>query len=130
VIAAQSSPPPPSAATPNTSHSFASFSFSSGDQCSSADAQVGIGLSLLQDPANGMDSSGEDEDKENNIRWRLRYLRWSIGKYDDAVGAYKAALGRVGHRAHRIVWRARVGMVEGLIYVRSEDDEHEDTILQ
>jgi len=46
-----------------------------------------------------MDSSDEDEDKEDDSRRRLRYSRWSIGKDDDAAGAYKAALGRVGHRA-------------------------------
>jgi len=46
-----------------------------------------------------MDSSDEDEDEEDDIRWRLRYSRWSIGNDDDDAGAYKAALGRVGPRA-------------------------------
>jgi len=46
-----------------------------------------------------MDSSDEDEDEEDDIRWRLRYSRWSIGNDDDDAGAYKAALGRVGRRA-------------------------------
>jgi hypothetical protein len=74
--AAQTSPSAPSSATPNTSHSFASSSSSTSyDRRSSADAQVGIGLSLLQDLANGMDSSDEDEDEEDDAR---RRLRWSV----------------------------------------------------
>jgi hypothetical protein len=38
----------------------------------SADAQVGIGLSLWQDLANGMDSSDEEEGQKDDIRRRLR----------------------------------------------------------
>ena len=86
-IATQSSPPPPSAATSNTSHSFASSSSSPYNQRSSADAQVETGLSLLQDLANGMDSSDEDEDEDDDIRRRLRYSRWSMGKEDDDSAA-------------------------------------------
>jgi len=85
--ATHTSPPAPSPATLNTSRSFASSSSSSYDWCSSADAQVGIGLSLLQDLANGMHSSDKDEDEENDIRRRLRYSRWSVGKDEDHAAA-------------------------------------------
>ncbi|KIM37247.1 hypothetical protein M413DRAFT_448563 [Hebeloma cylindrosporum] len=123
--------PPASSATPNTSLSFASSSSSSYDRRSSADAQVGIGLSLLQDLANGMDSSDEDEDEEDEVRRRLRYSRWSVrssgmGKADDDdAAAYKSALDRGGHRTQPSM-ESLDGTVEGLMYARSEDDEHED----
>ena len=48
------------------------------DQCSSADTQVGIGLSLLQDLANGMDSSDEEQHEYDDVRRRLGYSRWSV----------------------------------------------------
>jgi len=116
----------PSSATPNTSHSFASSSSPSYDHHSSADAQIGIGLSLLQDLANGMDSSDEDEDEEDEVRWRLRYSRWSVHSLmskDDEAAGYKAALARVGHRTQDSM---DDGTVEGLMYARSEEDEHEE----
>jgi len=116
VNATHTSPPAPSSATPNTSHSFASSSSSS---YSSADAQFGIGLSLLQDLANGIDSS--DEDEEDDIWRRLRYSRWSIGKDDDETAAYKSALRRAGDRKQDGM-ESEDGTVEGLMYARSEDD--------
>jgi len=64
-----------------------------------------------------MDSSDEDEDEEDDIRWRLRYSRWSIGKDNDDAGAYKAALGRVGRRAKDSV-ESQDGTAEGLMYAR------------
>jgi len=55
---------------------------------------------LLQDLANGMDSSDEDQDEEDEVWQRLRYSRWGVhngtGK-DDTEAAYKAALGRASH---------------------------------
>jgi len=91
VNATHTSPPAPSLATPNTSRSFASSSLSSYDWRSLTDAQVGIGLSLLQDLANGMDSSDEDEDEEDDIRRRLRYSKSSVGRdEDDAVRGRQA----------------------------------------
>jgi len=65
-----------------------------------------------------MDSSDEDEDEEDDIWWRLRYSRWSIGNDDDGAGAYKAVLGRVGRRARDSV-ESQDGTVEGLMYARS-----------
>jgi hypothetical protein len=58
---------------------------------SPADAQLGIGLFLLHDLANWMDSSDEDKDEGGEVRRRLRYLRWSVDKDDDDAGAYKPA---------------------------------------
>jgi len=72
-----------------------------------------------------MDSSDEDED----IRQRFRYSRWSMGKEDDSSAAFKAALGRVGHRTQDSL-ESQDGTVEGLMYARSDDNEHEETILQ
>jgi len=75
-----------------------------------------------------MDSSDEDEDEEDEVRRRLRYSRWGIhsgtGK-DDTEAAYKAALGRVGHRTQDSM-ESQDGTVEGLMYARSEDDSHEE----
>jgi len=76
-----------------------------------------------------MDSSDEEEDEEDDIRQRLRHSRWSIGKEDDDAAAFKAALGRLEHRAQDSV-ESQDGTVEGSMYARSEDDEHEETILQ
>ena len=76
-----------------------------------------------------MDSSDEDEDKEDDIWQRLRYLRWSLGKDDDGDAAFRAVLGRVVHCAQDSM-ESQDGMVEGLMYASSEDDEHEETILQ
>ena len=81
VNATHTSPPAPSSATPSTSHGFHSFAsslLSSHDRRSSADAQAGIGLSLLQDLANRMGSLDEGEDEEEENRRRLRYSRWSV----------------------------------------------------
>ena len=55
-----------------------------------------MGLSPLQDLANGMDSSDEDEDEEEDIRRRVRHSRWSVGNENDDAAAFKGALGRVG----------------------------------
>ena len=56
-----------------------------------------------------------------------RYSRWSVhtvvGKDNDEATAYKVALARVGHRTQDSM---EDGTVEGLMYARSEDDEHED----
>ena len=68
----------PSSTTPSTSHvshSFMSSSLSSHDWCSSADTQIRIGLSILQDLADGMDSSDKGVDQEDEIQQRLRYSR-------------------------------------------------------
>ena len=112
-------PPAHSSTTPNTTHSFASSSYRSP-----ADAQVGIGLSLLQDLTNGKDLSDEDEDKDDKIRRRLRYSRWSVhsgmGKDDDKSTAYKAALARAGHRTQDSM---EDRTVEELMYTRSEDGD-------
>ena len=117
-------PPVPSSATPNTSLSFASSSY---DHRSSADAQIGIGLSLLQDLANGMDSSDEDEDEADEVRRRLRYSRWSVhsplAKDGGEAAGYQTALARVGHRTQDSM---EDGTVDGLMYARSEDDEQEE----
>ena len=83
----------------------------------------------MQDLANGMDSSDKDEDEEDDIRRRLRYSRWSIGKGDDDAGAYKAALGLVEHHAQDSV-ESQDGTGEGLMYARLEDNEHDEIILQ
>ena len=53
--------------------------------------------------AHGIDSSKEDEDEEDDIRWRLWCSRWSVhssgmDKDDEEAAAYKATLGRVRHR--------------------------------
>jgi len=49
-----------------------------------------------------MDSPDEDEDKEDEVRRRLRYSRWSVrspmGKGEGEAAGYKAALAWVGHR--------------------------------
>jgi hypothetical protein len=68
-----------------------------------------------------MDSSDEEKDEED-IWWRPRYSRWSVGKEDDDAAAFKAALGRVGHHT-RDSMESQDGTVEGLIYALSEDDE-------
>jgi len=68
VIATQSSSLPASATTPTTSHSFTSSSSSLYDPFSSADTQVGIGLSLLQDLANGMTSTRKPSSSEQHLR--------------------------------------------------------------
>jgi len=83
----------------------------------------------LQDLASGMDSSDEEEDEEEDIRRRLRYSRWSVGKEEDDAATFKTALGRVGHRTQDSL-ESQNGTVEGLMYARSEDDEREETILQ
>ena len=57
------------------------------------------------------------------------YSRWSIGKDDDNDAVFKAALGRVGYQTQDSV-ESQGGTVEGLMYACSEDDEHEETILQ
>ena len=73
----------------------------------------------MRDLANGVDSSDEDEDEKDNIWRRLRYSRWSVNKEEDDAAAFKAALGRVGHRT-----QDSTESQEGLMYARSEDDEH------
>ena len=74
-----------------------------------------------------MDSSDEDEDEEDEVQRRLRYSRWSVhspmGKDNGEAAGYKAALARVGHRTQDSM---EAGTVEGLMYARSEDDEHEE----
>ena len=71
-----------------------------------------------------MDLSDEDEDKDDKIRRRLRYSRWSVhsgmGKDDDEATAYKAALARVGHRTQDSM---EDRTVEELMYTRSEDGD-------
>ena len=49
--------------------------------------------------ANGIDSSKEDEDEEDDIQCRLWCLRWSVhssgmDKGDEEVAAYKATVHR------------------------------------
>jgi len=95
---------------------------------SSDDAQVGIGLSLLQDLANGMDSSDEDEAAAAQVRRRPRYstssVRSGIGKdLDDAV---ILSLGRVGHSMQDSIDGSQDGTVDGLMYGGSDDDEQGD----
>lgn len=90
----------------------------------------------MQDLANGIDSSDKDEDEEDGVRRKLRYSRWSVhsgggvgkgGSDDnDEATVFKAALARVGHRTQASM-ESQDGTVEGLMYARSEDDEHEDT---
>ena len=78
-----------------------------------------------------MDSPDEDEDEEGEVQRRLRYSRWSVhspmGKGDGEVAGYKAALGRVGHHTQDSM---EDGTVEGLMYARSDEDEHEEQLLQ
>jgi hypothetical protein len=99
---AQTSPPAPSSATPNITYSFASSPSTSYDRRSSADAQVGIGLSLLQDLANGMDSSkkttcgGGSDGAFTAAGWarmlmrqlhiKLRWVGYGIGTQDSRDG--------------------------------------------
>jgi hypothetical protein len=74
----QTSLPAPPSATPNTSHSFASSLSTSYDRRSSADAQVGIGLSLLQNLANWTDDK-DGEDEEDDVPRRLRWSCTAAG---------------------------------------------------
>ena len=79
-----------------------------------SDVEVGIGLSLLQDLANGIDSDSDDSDDQ-----------WP--KSGSAAGTpdlypYAAALSRVGHRRDSFGDRTQESTVEGLGYTLSEDD--------
>jgi len=116
---------PPSSVPPDTLRSFASLV---SGQLSSDDAQVGIGLLLLQDLANGMDSLDEDEAGAAQVWRRLRYSTSSvcsgIGKNsDDAV---ILSLGRVGHSTQDSIDGSQDGTVDGLMYSGSDDDEQGD----
>jgi len=61
----------------------------------------------------------KDEDEEDDIRRRLRHSRWTahssgMDKDNDEAAAYKAALGRVGHRTQDSVWGGgRTGQWKG-----------------
>ena len=57
---------------------------------------IRIGLFLLRDLTNGMDSSDEEEQEEDNNWRRLRYSRWSVGKNDDSA-AYCVGSCRASH---------------------------------
>ncbi|KDR79719.1 hypothetical protein GALMADRAFT_93552 [Galerina marginata CBS 339.88] len=120
-----SSPPAPSA-IPSSNYPDTSYStFEATKRLSlGSDARVGIGLSLLQDLANGMSDS--ESDSEDDGEWaRARMSRYStvnsatLKDSKEETDAYAEALRRVGHRVNDSVDESTV---EGLGYARSEDD--------
>ncbi|KAF8149384.1 hypothetical protein B0H34DRAFT_733556 [Crassisporium funariophilum] len=82
-------------------------------------AEVGIGLSLLQDLANGMDSD-DDEDKWSGSS------KYSAGTPDR--DSYTAAINRVGQRRDSTDEATQESTVEGLRYADTEDG-HQETLL-
>jgi hypothetical protein len=82
-----------------------------------SDVEVGIGLSLLRDLANGIDSDSDDDDDQ-----------WD--QHGSAVGTpeifpYTAALNRLGHKRGNFDEGTQESTVEGLGYDHSEDDDKE-----
>ena len=102
---------PPSSSILNTSHS----SYDDRSERNSnrmSDAQVGIGLSLLQDLANGMDSDSDDG-----------WLKPDpVADNTPDLDSYAAALSRVGHKRDSLDEGTQESTVEGLGYDRSEED--------
>lgn len=85
-----------------------------------SDVEVGIGLSLLQDLANGMDSDSDDSDDQ---RSKPDQRNPAAGIPDS--DSYAAALSRVGHRRDSLDEETQESTVEGLGYVQSEEDHEE-----
>lgn len=112
------SPSPPPSSVPDTSLSTLDERFIR-DSVGMSDGEVGIGLSLLQDLANGMDSDSDDSDDD----------KWSKpNQHNPAAGtpdpdSYAAALSRVGHRRDSLDEETQESTIEGLGYARSEDEE-------
>ena len=109
------SQPPPSSSLPDASHSTCDER-SKRQSVGMSDVQVGIGLSLLQDLANGMDSDS-DEDQRPNLDQQ----------HSPAAGTpdFEAALNRVGHRRDSLDEGTQESTVEGLGYTLSEEDLEE-----
>ena len=82
-----------------------------------SDVEVGIGLSLLQDIANGIDSDSDDGDDQ----WLKPDQHGSAAGTPD-LHPYAAALSRVGHRRDSFGEGTQESTVEGLGYALSEDD--------
>ena len=102
---------PPSSSIPDTSHSSYDER-SKRNSTGISDTEVGIGLSFLQDLANGMDSDSDDG--------------WSkpdpVADNTPDLGSYPVALSRVGHQRDSLGEATQEGTVEGLGYDRSEED--------
>ena len=108
------SQPPPS--VPDTSYPT-SNNRSDPQGVGMSDFEVGIGLSLLQDLANGIDSDSDDGDDQ----WP------KLDQHGSAAGTpdlypYVAALNRVGHRRGGSGEGTQGSTDEGLGYALSEDD--------
>ena len=113
-------PPNPS---PSVSQPPPSVSYSSANERSDPHGvgmsafEVGIGLSLLQDLANGNDSDSDDSDDQ----WPKPDQHGSTAGTPDLY-PYAAALDRVGHRRDGSDEGTQESTVEGLGYDFSEDD--------
>jgi TBC1 domain family member 10 len=109
------SQPIPSSSLPDASHSTYDER-SKRQSVRMSDVQVGIGLSLLQDLANGMDSDSDEDQRPNFDQ-----------QYSPAAGTpdFEAALNRVGHRRDSLGEGTQESTVEGLGYTLSEEDLEE-----
>ena len=79
-----------------------------------SDVEVGIGLSLLQDLSNGIDSDSDDDDDQ--------WPKSSSAAGTPDIYPYAAALNRVGHKRDSFGEGTQESTADGLRYALSEDD--------
>ena len=110
-------PPNPSQSVSQPPPSVHSIKERSDPRVGTSDAEVGIGLSLLQDLTNGIDSDSDDADDQ----WPKPDQHGSATGSPDH-SSYAAALDRVGHRRDSFGEGTQESTVEGLGYAFSDDD--------
>ena len=85
-----------------------------------SDVEVGIGLSLLQDLANEMDSDSDGGDQQ------LILDQHAPAANTSNIDSYASALSRVGHKRDSLSEGTQESTVEGLGYAQSEADEERE----